>query len=314
MALHSNLVFPIKMATRKSPLALTQTSLVKDMLLKYYLDWTIELYPLETMGDKMLNGPLMEVGGKGLFVKELERALLDRKADLAIHSMKDMPAEYPHGLALLVIGEREDPRDAFISDKYECLADLPANAKVGTASLRRQCQLYAIRPDLDIQILRGNINTRLARLMNNDFDAIILAAAGLKRMGFENHINHYFSTEEMIPAPGQGALGIEYRSDDKYLEEKLKVLTNSAVNACLLAERTMAKQLGGNCRAPVGAFCEYKENKLFLRGLVGSPKGDILLSCYEEGELSSPQALGLRAAETLKAQGADAVLKMSLGS
>lgn len=306
--------FSLKIATRKSPLALQQTSLVKDMLIKHYPDWTIELYPLETMGDKMLNGPLMEVGGKGLFVKELEKALLDKKADFAVHSMKDMPAEHPDGLELLVIGERENPRDVFISDKYKCLADLPPKAKVGTASLRRQCQLYAMRSDLDIQILRGNINTRIARLMKGDFDAIILAAAGLKRMGFENQIKHYFSTEEMIPAPGQGALGIEYRSDDKLLKEKLKVLTNSIVDACLLAERTLAKQLGGNCRAPVGAFCEYKENKLFLCGLVGSPKGDILLTCQEEGELSEPHALGLRAAEVLKAQGADAVLKMSLVS
>jgi hydroxymethylbilane synthase len=302
----------LKIATRKSPLALKQASLLKEMLLQHYPDWQIELYPLETTGDKMLSGPLMEVGGKGLFVKELEKALLDKKADIAIHSMKDMPAEQPDGLKLIVIGEREDPRDVFLSKKYDQVADLPSNDKVGTASLRRQCQLYAMRPDLDIQILRGNINTRLQRLMNEDFDAIILAAAGLKRMGFENHIKHYFSLEEMVSAPGQGALGIEYRGEDKALQEKLQVLVDSSVDACLLAERTFAKQLGGNCRAPVAAFCEHKKNKLFLRGLVGSPKGDILLSCYEEGELLEPQALGLRAAKILEDKGAKAVLDMSL--
>lgn len=302
----------LKIATRKSPLALKQASLLKEMLLQHYPDWQIELYPLETTGDKMLSGPLMEVGGKGLFVKELEKALLDKKADIAIHSMKDMPAEQPDGLKLIVIGEREDPRDVFLSKKYDQIAGLPPDAKVGTASLRRQCQLYALRPDLNIQILRGNINTRLKRLMDEEFDAIILAAAGLKRMGFEEHIKHYFSFEEMIAAPGQGALGVEYRGEDISLQEKLKVLINSSVSACLLAERAFAKQLGGNCRAPVAAFCEYKENKLFLRGLVGSPKGDILLSCYEEGELFEPQALGLRAAKILEDKGAKAVLKMSL--
>ncbi len=312
MTVPSNFSFSLKIATRKSPLALKQATLVKDMLLQHYPDWIIELYPLETTGDKMLTGPLMEVGGKGLFVKELERALLDNKADFAVHSMKDMPAEQPQGLDLLIIGEREDPRDAFISKKYLHLADLPLHAKVGTASLRRQCQLYAMRPDLDIQILRGNINTRLERLINGDFDAIILAAAGLKRMNLEEHIKHYFPTDEMVSAPGQGALGIEYRIQDVELQEKLKVLTQPSISACLLAERAFAKQLGGNCRAPVAAFCEYKENKLVLQGLVGSPKGDILLSCNEEGQLTEPQALGLRAADILKSQGADAVLKMSL--
>ncbi len=301
----------IKIATRKSPLALKQALLVKEALLKHYPDWNIELYPLETSGDKMLSGPLMDRGGKGLFVKELEKALLEKKADLAVHSMKDVPALQPEGLEISVIAPREDPRDAFISIKYQKLEDLPHGAKVGTASLRRQCQLYAMRSDLDIQILRGNVNTRLKKLIDGEFDAIILAAAGMKRLGFEERIQYYFSTTQMIPAPGQGALGLEYRSDNLILKEKLNVLMNPITSACLIAERTLARQLDGNCRAPVAAFCEYNENRLYLHGLVGSPKGDIILSCQEKGELSEAQELGMRAAKNLEEQGAAAVLKIS---
>lgn len=304
--------YTYKIATRKSPLALKQAHMVKDALLTHYPNWTIGLYPMETAGDKMLAGPLMDLGGKGLFVKELEKALLENKADLAVHSMKDMPAIQPEGLELSVIAPREDPRDVFIATRYNQFSDLPPGAKVGTASLRRQCQLYAMKPDLDIQVLRGNVNTRLKRLMDGNFDAIILAAAGLKRLGLEQYITHYFSTEEMIPAPGQGALGLEYRSEDQALKDKLSVLIDPIVQACLTAERTLAQQLGGNCRAPVAAYCEYIENHLSLRGLVGSPKGDILLTCHETGELFEPYALGLRAAKILQEKGAEAVLKMSV--
>lgn len=302
----------LKIATRKSPLALAQALWVKEALLKHYPDWEIELYPIETTGDKMLAEPLMEIGGKGLFVKELEKALLEKKADFAVHSMKDMPALQPEGLEISVIGPREDPRDVFVSLKYKQVTDLPFQAKVGTASLRRQCQLYAQRPDLDIQILRGNVNTRIKRLMEGDFDAIILAAAGLKRLAFEHYATYYFSSDEFIPAPGQGALGLEYRSEDQALKNKLGVLMDPVLQACLMAERTLAYQLDGTCRAPVAAFCEYVDNQLSLRGLVGSPKGDILLSCHEKGPLSEPQALGIRAAKILHDQGAEAVLKMSL--
>lgn len=285
---------------------------VKEALLKHYPHWQIELLPLETSGDKMLTGPLAELGGKGLFVKELEKALLDKKADLAVHSMKDVPTTQPAGLEIAVICHRDDPRDVFISTQYEQIMDMPPKAKIGTASLRRQCQLHGLHAHLDIHVLRGNINTRLQRLVNGDFDAIVLAAAGLKRLGLEQHIKQYFSTHQLLPSAGQGALGIECRADDAELKKKLRVLADPVTTACLEAERALTHRLGGNCRAPVAAFCELIDKQLSLRGLVGSAEGDILLFAHSRGEFSEPHELGIRVAEELLSQGAHEILKSLL--
>lgn len=299
----------LKIATRRSPLAMQQARFVQETLMQNYPGLVVELLPMETSGDKMLTSLLNEIGGKGLFVKELERALLDKRADLAVHSMKDVPTLQPEGLELAIICEREDPRDVFISTKYEQIMDLPKGAKIGTASLRRQCQLHSLHASLDIQMLRGNINTRLERLKKGDFDAIVLAAAGLKRLELDHNIRQYFSTHQMLPAAGQGALGIECRSDDEELKKKLSVLADPITTACLEAERALTHHIGGNCRAPVAAFCEKRDEYLSLRGLVGSPEGDILLFCQEKGDITSPKDLGIRAAETLLSQGAEQILK-----
>jgi hydroxymethylbilane synthase len=224
------MVKTVKIATRKSPLAMQQAMSIKETLNQHYPDLIIELLPMETSGDQMLTGLLSELGGKGLFVKELELALLEKRADFAVHSMKDVPTIQPDGLELAVICERDDPRDVFISTKYKHINDLPAGAKVGTASLRRQCQLYGLNKHLNVQMLRGNVNTRLKRLTNGDFDAIILAAAGLKRLGLEQHVSEYFSTHQMLPAAGQGALGIECRSDDLELKKILNILSGHSNN------------------------------------------------------------------------------------
>lgn len=297
-------------ATRKSPLAMQQACFIRDALLQHYPDLSIALLPMETTGDQLQGQLLNAVGGKGLFVKELEKALLDKRADFAVHSMKDMPAEQPEGLTNVVVGEREDPRDVLISIQYTSFSDLPEKAKMGTASLRRQCQVYRLNPTLDVHMLRGNVNTRLNRLMQGDFDAIILAAAGLKRLNLTQYITHYFTTEQLLPAAGQGALGVEYRTDDIALRELLSVLIDPLTQACVVAERAMTAQLNGNCRAPVAAFCEMLNGQLRLRGLVGSADGKTIITCDEMGEQANPEALGLRAAELLRQQGAEKLLTL----
>lgn len=298
----------LKIATRKSPLAMQQALNIKQALLQHYPTWTIELLPMETAGDALLSERLMSWGGKGLFVKELEYALLDKKADIAVHSMKDVPAEQPDGLEMATICLREDPRDVFISVHYNQIMDLPHKAKIGTASLRRQCQLHGLHAGLDIRVLRGNINTRLRRLVDGDFDAIVLAAAGLKRLNLDAYIRQYFSIHQMLPAPGQGTIGIECRSNDNVLKTQLQVLSDSSTALCLAAERAMAQRLGGNCRAPIAAYCEQVGQQLSLRGLVGTPEGDILLFCHEKGDCAAPEELGLRAAIALQNQGAQSIL------
>jgi hydroxymethylbilane synthase len=297
----------LKIATRKSPLAMQQALLIKDALVCHYPKLSVELLPLETSGDQMLKGLLANVGGKGLFVKELELALLDKKADFAVHSMKDVPTIQPDGLELAVICKREDPRDAFISIDYEQITDLPDGAKIGTASLRRQCQLHGLHGHLDIHVLRGNIHTRLKRLHESGFDAIILAAAGLKRMGLTQHVRQFFTLEEMLPSAGQGALGLECRTDDIELKKLLAVLSDPVTTTCLEAERALTHRLGGNCRAPVAAFCEKMDDQLFLRGLVGSPRGDVILSAHRIGKDSD--ALGISVAEELLSKGAGEILR-----
>jgi len=303
----------ITIATRKSPLALWQAYYVKDALEKAHQDLKIEILELSTQGDKILDTPLAKVGGKGLFVKELEHAMLDGRADIAVHSMKDVPMEFPDGLGLSVITEREDPRDAFVSNKFQSLKDLPDDAVVGTCSLRRQCQLMAMRPDLKIKDLRGNVNSRLNKLDNGDYDAIILASAGLIRLGFQHRIKESISTDVILPAAGQGAVGIESRIDDQSTLRYLKVLSHRETEIRVTAERAMNKRLQGGCQVPIGGFAELFGDQLKLRGLVGSVDGKTILSDVVQGTSDRAEELGFSLANKLLGAGADKILKAVYG-
>ena len=298
----------IRIATRKSALALWQAEFVKAELLKYHPQLQVELVPMSTQGDKILDTPLAKIGGKGLFVKELETAILEDRADIAVHSMKDVPVEFPPGLMLSTICEREDPRDAFVSNQFTSLAQLPAGAVVGTSSLRRQCQLKALRPDLQVRDLRGNVNTRLSKLDNGEFAAIILAAAGLIRLGFAERIASYLPVELSLPANGQGAVGIECRSDDAQVQALLAPLEHSVTRNRVLAERAMNRRLQGGCQVPIGAFAEQEGDKLWLRGLVGSLDGQQLIRDEIRGPAVQAEQLGQQLAELLLAAGAGAIL------
>lgn len=298
----------IRIATRKSPLALWQANYVRDELLKHYPALQVELLPMSTRGDKILDSPLAKVGGKGLFVKELEEALLRNEADLAVHSMKDVPVEFPSGLCLATICPREDPRDAFVSNHFSSIDALPNGARVGTSSLRRQCQLRARRPDLQVLDLRGNVNTRLAKLDAGEYDAILLAAAGLRRLGFFDRIRSALDPADSLPANGQGAVGIECRSDDAEVLALLAPLEHADTRACVLAERAMNRALQGGCQVPIGAYAELHGDELWLRGLVGHPDGQTILRDALRGHRADAEALGLQLAEQLLAAGADRVL------
>ena len=298
----------IRIATRKSALALWQAEFVKAELLKHHPELTVELVPMSTQGDKILDTPLAKIGGKGLFVKELETAMLEDRADIAVHSMKDVPVEFPDGLMLSTICEREDPRDAFVSNQFRAIAELPPGAVVGTSSLRRQCQLKALRPDLQVRDLRGNVNTRLAKLDNGEFAAIILAAAGLLRLGFAQRIAGYLPVEQSLPANGQGAVGIECRSDDSVIQQLLAPLEHAPTRACVLAERAMNRKLQGGCQVPIGAFATQHGEQITLRGLVGSLDGSEIIRDQVQGPASSAEALGLQLAERLLAAGAGKIL------
>jgi len=299
----------LRIATRKSPLAMQQAQFIKESLSKHHPELDIMLIPMETTGDKISGKRLASFGGKGLFVKELEQALLNHQADLAVHSMKDVPTVQPEGLEISTICEREDPRDVLISIKYNNMASLPSGASIGTSSLRRQCQLRALRSDLKIKTLRGNVNTRLNHLSEGRYDAIVLAAAGIKRLHLEHHIREYFSVQHLLPAAGQAALGIECRREDIELKTLLQVLSDPVTQACLEAERALTHQLGGNCQTPIAAFCEVSEGQLSLRGLVGTPEGDIILHCHEKGNIEDPETLGTHAGQALLKQGAGEILK-----
>ena len=263
----------LRIATRKSPLAMWQAEYIKARLEAIHPDLTVELIPMVTKGDIILDTPLAKVGGKGLFVKELEVAMLEDRADIAVHSMKDVPVEFPEGLGLEVICEREDPRDAFVSNTYRQIEELPPGAIVGTCSLRRQCQLSEARPDLKIIDLRGNVNTRLNKLDNNNYDAIILAAAGLKRLDMEYRIASYIEPEQSLPAVGQGAVGIECRTQDERIKALLAPLNDSLTSDRVLAERAMNLALEGGCQVPIGSYAVIDGDELWLRGLVGKPDG-----------------------------------------
>lgn len=298
----------IRIATRKSPLALWQTKQVAEQLRHLYPGLVVELLGMRTRGDKFLNAPLTKIGGKGLFVKELEQGLLDRRADIAVHSMKDVPADLPAGLHLPVIMEREDPLDAFVSNNYGSINELPAGACIGTASLRRQCQLAARRADLVIRPLRGNVGTRLSRLDVGEYDAVILAAAGLMRLGFEQRIRQRLSPEESLPAIGQGAIGIECRVDDGRINALITPLHHAETADRVWAERALNRRLMGDCRTPIAGYASLEDDELRLRGLVGTPNGTHIRRAERRAPRAEAESLGTALAEDLIARGANDVL------
>ena len=298
----------IRIATRKSALALWQAEYVKHHLTTLYPRLKIELVPMVSRGDKLLDSPLAKIGGKGLFVKELETALLNNEADIAVHSMKDVPMAFPEGLGLYCICEREDPRDAFVSNRYQNIAELPKSSIVGTSSLRRQAQLLAQRPDLTIHFLRGNVNTRLAKLDNQEYDAIILASAGLIRLELAHRINSAISVEDSLPAVGQGAVGIECRTYDTELQQLLAPLHHAPTAVCVTAERAMNKHLNGGCQVPIAGYAIIQNEQLYLRGLVAAPTGDTLLRAEFCAPLAQAEALGIKVATKLLELGADKIL------
>ena len=304
----------IRIATRQSALALWQADYVKARLEAAHPGLRVSLLPMTSRGDKLLDAPLAKIGGKGLFVKELENALLDGSADIAVHSMKDVPMEFPQGLGLYAICEREDPRDAFVSNRYARLADLPQGSVVGTSSLRRQAQLLALRPDLQIRFLRGNVNTRLAKLDADEYDAIILAAAGLIRLGFAGRIRESLTVEDSLPAGGQGAVGIECRTDDAEVHALLEPLHHVDTERRVAAERALNRRLNGGCQVPIACYAVQEGELLWLRGLVGQPDGGLLLRAEARGPLNDPAGLGVAVAEALLGQGAQAILDAVYGS
>lgn len=299
----------LRIATRNSALALWQAEFIKAELERLNSHVNVELLGIKTQGDKILDVPLAKIGGKGLFVKELEEAMLDGRADLAVHSMKDVPMTFPDGLGLVAICEREDPTDAFISNDYATVDDLPESAVVGTASMRRESQLRAYRPDLDIRTLRGNVNTRLAKLDAGDYQAIILASSGLKRLGFHDRIRYTLPDTLSLPAVGQGALGIECRLDDAELIAMLEPLNHRDSADRVRAERALNRRLEGGCQVPIAAYALLEDNdQLWLRGLVGSVDGKTLLRAEGRCHRNDGERLGRELAEDLLAMGADRIL------
>ncbi len=298
----------IVIATRESPLALWQAEHVKARLLEWHPGLEVELLGMTTQGDQILDSPLSRIGGKGLFVKELETAMAEGRADLAVHSIKDVPMDLPPGFELAAISLRDDPRDAFVSRKYASLNDLPSGAHVGTSSLRRQVQLRAAYPTLDVDTLRGNVNTRLRKLEEGQYDAILLAAAGLKRLGLDAHIRAILSPEESLPAVGQGALGIEICAGRPDLMELLAPLNDAETAACVRAERAMSRMLHGGCQAPIGGYAEMHNGRIHLRAFVADLEGIRFYRSEVQGDPSDPEAIGHAAARELIAQGADTLL------
>ena len=299
----------LKIATRKSPLALWQAEFVKSRLQLLYPDLDIELVKMTTKGDKILNTPLSKIGGKNLFIKELELGMLDGKADIAVHSMKDVPYELPKEFKLGAILERENPFDAFVSNHFDSISDLPKGARVGSCSLRRIVQLKALRPDLDILDLRGNVNTRLRKLDDGAYDAIILACAGLIRLGFEKRIKQQLSSDQSLPAVGQGALGIEIRGGDESIRKLLEPLIHERTMNEVMAERSMNSTLEGGCSVAIGGYSITKDNALELTGMVGNIDSNTILRAHENGSLKQPKELGEVVAQKLLAMGAGELLK-----
>lgn len=296
----------IRIATRKSALAMWQAEYVKAALEKQHPQLQVELLPMVTKGDQILNSPLSKVGGKGLFIKELEVAMMEGRADIAVHSMKDVPMELPEGFGLHAMFPRENPGDAFVSNQFACLDDLPHGSIVGTSSLRRQCQLKKYRPDLEIKDLRGNVNTRLQKLDDGEYDAIILACAGLIRLGFEHRIAQTIDSTVMLPAVGQGVVGIECRNDDMQLREWLAPLNDQATAALVAAERAMNFKLNGGCQVPIAGHAIYVGEQVYLRGLVGAGDGSQIITSEMTGD--DPVNVGDTVAQALLDQGAAPLL------
>ena len=299
----------IRIATRKSPLAMWQAEHVSARLHEAHPGIEVQILGMSTQGDKILDTPLAKIGGKGLFVKELEQRMLEGDADIAVHSMKDVPVELPEGLHLSVVLEREDPRDAFVSNAHTELATLPQGARVGTSSLRRQCQLADRRPDLDIIALRGNVNTRLRKLDDGDYDAIILASAGLLRLGFAERIRSFISTDDSLPAIGQGAIGIECRSDDARTNQLLAPLHHAPTAVCVGAERALNQRLEGGCQVPIGGHATLTDDQIHLRGLVGTVDGSEIVRSEIRGPRADSELLGRSLAEELLENGAARILR-----
>ena len=300
----------LRIATRKSPLALWQAEFVKTQLLQYHSHLKVEMVTMTTKGDKVIDTPLAKVGGKGLFVKELELAMLNGDADIAVHSMKDVPMTLPEGLSLEVICRREDPSDAFVSNNYGDLDQLPINSTIGTSSLRRQCQLRSIYPNFQITDLRGNVNTRLSKLDDGKYDAIILASAGLIRLGMASRIKQKLQLDVCLPAAGQGAVGIECRANDENTIKLLSPLNDIQSSLCVRAERATNRHLQGGCQVPIACFAKLVDEEKYIEmiGLVGSIDGNTIIRAQSSGPASKPEDVGIRLAEDLLAQGAAEIL------
>ncbi len=303
----------LRIGTRKSKLALWQSEWIKNQIESHHPEVTVELLKITTTGDKILDSPLSKIGGKGLFVKEIEDALLQQRIDMAVHSMKDVPAELPHGLMLCCFPAREDPRDALISRHGGGLDQLPAGAKVGTSSLRRVAQILHIRPDLKPITLRGNVDTRLRKLDSGEFDAIVLASAGLHRLGLSHRITQYFSTTTMIPAIGQGVLGLEIRAHDRNTYDILASLNHHPTEVTVRAERAFLKELEGGCQVPIAAHAYYEKGKIRLEGLVAELDGSLVIRDECSGSESDPEDIGVRLAKMVLNRGAHKVLEKVYG-
>ena len=298
----------LKIATRKSPLALWQAEFVKSKLETIYPDLKVELVKMTTQGDQILNSPLSKIGGKSLFIKELEVGIMEGRADIAVHSMKDVPYELPQGFEIGAILERENPFDAFVSNDFNSIQDLPIGAKLGSCSLRRIVQVKAMRPDLEILDLRGNVNTRLKKLDDGEYDAIILACSGLTRLGFDNRIKQDLSPDDSLPAVGQGALGIEIEANDHEISSLIKPLIHKKTQIEVSAERALNATLQGGCSVAIGAFATSEDSKLTLSGMVGNVDSGEIIRVQETGETSKPIDLGIRAAKKLLSLGARELL------
>ena len=298
----------LKIATRKSPLALWQAEFVKSKLETIYPDLKVELVKMTTQGDQILNSPLSKIGGKSLFIKELEVGIMEGRADIAVHSMKDIPYELPQGFEIGAILERESPFDAFVSNDFNSIQDLPVGARLGSCSLRRIVQVKALRPDLEILDLRGNVNTRLKKLDDGEYDAIILACSGLARLGFDNRIKQDLSPDDSLPAVGQGALGIEIEANNHEISSLIKPLIHKKTQIEVSAERALNATLQGGCSVAIGAFATSEDSKLTLSGMVGNVDSGEIIRVQETGETSKPIDLGIRAAKKLLSLGARELL------
>jgi len=303
-----NLPSRIVIASRESALAMWQAQHIRDRLRALYPQTEVNILGMTTQGDQILNVTLSKIGGKGLFVKELETALEDGRADFAVHSLKDVPMHMPEGFMLAAVCDREDPHDAFVSNNYENLAALPAGSVVGTSSLRRESQIRARFPHLKVESLRGNVQTRLRKLDEGQYAAIILAASGLKRLGLDQRIRTIIASEESLPAVGQGALGIECRADRADVVALLKPLHHADSAACVYAERAMSRALGGSCQVPLGGYAQLQNGKLRMRGFVASPDGKRMMQSEMIGDISDPETLGNKIADDLLEQGAGEIL------